>query len=73
MLSSSEMTLSMTKHATISSVPIRSEHGDETETTVVINHLPTSIGTAVTTATLPISLECSIHLLLTVNLLKSLN
>ena len=49
----------MTNHAETPSVPVRSEHSDETETMVAINHPSTSTVTAVTTATPPASPECS--------------
>ena len=49
----------MTKHAKTPSVPVMSEHVEETETIVDINHPSTSTVSAVTTAMLPVSPERS--------------
>ena len=49
----------MTNHAETPSVPVRSDHRDETETMVDINPPSTSTVTAVTTATLQASPERS--------------
>ena len=55
--SPSVLFLAMTKHAETPYVPVRSEHGEETETIADINPPSTSTVTAVTTATLPVSPE----------------
>ena len=51
----SVLSSAMTKHAETPSVPVRSEHDEETETMVDINPPSTSTVTDVTTATLQVS------------------